>query len=148
VSLRRSGVTLLPLGLRGISKDVGREDDVLFRLVPLIPDHRRGVWGRDGAVDGAVGVSCGATDEARDPDGEAVVDRSVGGVEGARDQPNNDVRMAVDDGPVGGDGLVIGGSSLAISEHVCSLMEGSTSTDAMTPNRPFTCVEDFKKGIR
>lgn len=115
--------------------------------MPLIPDDRRGVRG----VDDAPGVSCccGATEEARDQEGEAVVDRSEGGAEGARDQPNNDVRMAVEDGSVGGDDLVIGcSSSLAISDPVCSLMEGSASTDAMIPNRFFTCVEDFKKTIR
>jgi hypothetical protein len=103
----------------------------------------------DGAGDGAAGVSCGATDEARDQEGEAVVDRSEGCAEGARDQPNNDVRMAVEDGSGGGDDLVISGSSsLATSDPVCSLMEGSASTDAMTPNRLFSCVEDFKKAIR
>jgi hypothetical protein len=36
-------------------------------------------------------------------EGEAVVDRSEGGMEGTRDQPNNDVRMAVEDGSGGGD---------------------------------------------
>jgi len=117
----------------------------------LIPDDRRGVWGLygavdstvDGAVGGAVGVSCGATDEARDQEGEAVVDRSEGGTEGARDQPNNDVRMAAEDGSGGGDDLVIGGSSsLATSDPVCSLTEGSASTDAMIPSKLFTCVED------
>ena len=119
----------------------------------MIPDDRRGVWGLNGAVDGAAGVSCGETDEARDEardqEGEAVVDRSEFGAEGARDQPNNDVRIAVEDGSGGGDDLVIGGSSsLATSDPVCSLMEGSASTDAMTPNRLFSCVEDFKKEIR
>jgi hypothetical protein len=127
----------------------------------LTPDDRRGVWGLYAAVDGAVngavggvgdgaeGVSCGATDDARDQEGEAVVDRSDGGAEGARDQPNNDVRMAVEVGSGGGDDLVIGGSSsLATSDPVCSLMEGSASADAMTPNRLFSCVEDFKKAIR
>lgn len=122
----------------------------------MIPDDRRGVWGLNGAVDGAVdgvaGVSCGATDEARDEardqEGEAVVDRSECGAEGARDQPNNDVRIAVEDGSGGGDGLVIGSSSLTTSDSVCSLMEDSASTDAMTPNRLFSCVEDFKKAIR
>jgi hypothetical protein len=102
-----------------------------------------------GVGDGAEGVSCGATDDARDQEGEAVVDRSDGGAEGARDQPNNDVRMAVEVGSGGGDDLVIGGSSsLATSDPVCSLMEGSASADAMTPNRLFSCVEDFKKAIR
>jgi hypothetical protein len=96
----------------------------------------------------SVEVSCGATEEARDQEGEAVVDRSEGGAEGARDQPNNDVRMAVEDGSGGGDDLVIGGSSLAISNPACSLIEGSASTDAITPNRLFTCVEDSKKAIR
>ena len=96
-----------------------------------------------------MGDSCGATEEARDQEGEVVVDWSVGGAEGARDQPNNAVSMAVGDGSGGGDDLVIGGSSsLAISEPACSLMEGSASTDAMIPNRLFTWVEDFKKGIR
>jgi hypothetical protein len=119
----------------------------------LIPDDRRGVWGLKGAVDGAARASCGVTDEARDEardqEGEAVVDRSDCGAEGARDQPNNDVRIAVEDGSGGGDDLVIGGSpSLATSDSVCSLMERSSSTDAMTPNRLFSCVEDFKKAIR
>jgi hypothetical protein len=45
----------------------------------------------------------------------------------------------VEDGSGVGDDLVIGGSSsLAISGPVCSLMEGSASTDAMTPKRLFT----------
>jgi hypothetical protein len=96
-----------------------------------------------------VGVSCGATEEARDQEGEAVVDRREGGAEGARDQPNNDVRMAVEDGSGGGDDLVIGGSSsLAIANSICSLIECSASTDAITPNKLLTCVEDFKKAIR
>lgn len=103
----------------------------------------------DGAGDDAKGVSCGATDEARDQEGEEVVDRSEEGEEGARDQPNNDVRMAAEDGSGGGDDLVIGGSSsLATSDPVCSLMKGSASTHAMTPNIFFICVEDFKKAIR
>jgi len=111
----------------------------------LIPDDRRGVWG---IVD-AAGVSCGATEDARDQEGEAVVDRSEGGADGTRDQPNNDVMIAVEDGSGGGDDLVIvGSSSLAPSVPVCSLMESSVSTDAMIPNRLFTCVEDFKKAIR
>jgi hypothetical protein len=119
----------------------------------LIPDDRRGVWGLNDAVSGAAGVSCGETDEARDEardqEGEAVADRSEFGAEGARDQPNNDVRTAVEDGSGGGDDLVVGGSSsLATSDPVCSLMEGSASTDAMTPNRLFSCVEDFEKEIR
>jgi hypothetical protein len=67
------------------------------------------------------------------------VDRSEGGAAGARDQPNNEVRMAVEDGSGSGDNLVIGGSSsLATSDPVCSLMEGSASTDAVIPNRLFT----------
>jgi hypothetical protein len=129
----------------------------------LIPDDRRGVWGLYGAVDGAVngavdgvgdgagdgtaGISCGATDDARDQEGEAVVDRSEGGAEDARDQPNNDVRMAVEDGSGGGDDPVTDGSS-SLTTPVRSLMEGSVSTDEMTPNRLFSCVEDFKKAIR
>lgn len=122
----------------------------------MIPDDRRGVCGRDGAVggvvdgavvDGAAGVPCGATDEARDQEGEEVVDRSEGGADGARDQPKNEVMMAVVEGSGGGDDLMIGDSpSLATSDSVCSLMEGSASTDAITPNRLFSCVEDFKKG--
>ena len=103
----------------------------------------------DGAGDGVEGVSCGAMDEARDQEGEAVVDRCEGGTEGARDQPNNDVRMAAEVGSGGGDNLVmVGSSSLATSDPVCSLMEGSASADAMTPNRLFSCVEDLKKAIR
>jgi hypothetical protein len=113
----------------------------------LIPDDRRGVWG----IDDAAGVSCGATEDARDQEGEAVVDRSEGGTDGARDQPNNDVRIAVEDGSGGGPDLVIvDSSSLApsVPVPVCSLIKGSASTDAMTPSRLFTCVEDFKKAIR
>ena len=144
MSPRRSGATL-PLGLQGIavSSDVGREDGILSWLVP-IPDDRRGVRGI-----GDAGVSCGATDEARDQEGDAVVDKNEGDTEGARDQPNNDVRMAVEDGSGGGDDLVIDGpSSLSLSDPVCSLIDGSASTDAMIPNRFFTCVEVFKKVIR
>jgi len=93
-----------------------------------------------------VEVSCGATEEARDQEGEAVVDETAAGAGGARDQPNNDVRMAVEDGSEGGDDLVIGASSSpACSDPACSLMGGSVSTDAMTPKRLITCVEDYRK---
>ena len=45
----------------------------------------------------------------------------------------------MEDGSGGGEDLVIGGSSsLKISGPVCSLMEDSASTDAMTPKRLFT----------
>ena len=75
------------------------------------------------------------------------MDRSDG-ADGARDQPKNEVMMAVEDGSGGGEDLMIGDSpSLASSDSVCSLMEGSASTDEITPNRLFSCVEDFKKEL-
>jgi len=62
---------------------------------------------------------------------------------GARDQPNSEVRMAVEDGSGGGDDPVIGGTpSPAFSDPACSLIEGSASTEAMIPKRFLTCVED------
>jgi len=88
-------------------------------------------------------VSCGATEEARDQEGEAVVDKTAAGAGSARDQPNNDVRIAVEDGSGGGDDLVIGASSSpTCSDPSCSLMEGLVSTDAMIPKKFFTCAED------
>jgi len=140
VSLRRSGATLL-LGLEGIgvSHDAAREDGVLSRLTPPSPDGRRGVCGKVGAAE----VSCGATEEARDQEGEAVVDETATGTGGARDQPNNDARIAVEDGSGGGDVVVTSASSSpACTDPACSLMEGSVSTDATIPKRLFTCVED------
>lgn len=90
-----------------------------------------------------MGVSCGATEEARDQEGEAIVDGKEEIAGGARDQPNSEVRMALDDGSGSGDDLVIGGTpSPAFSDPACSLIEGSVSTEAMIPNRFLTCVED------
>jgi hypothetical protein len=88
-----------------------------------------------------LGVSCGATEEARDQEGEAVVDGKEEIAGRARDQPNSEVRMAVEDGSGSGDDLVIGGSP-TFSDPACSLIEGSVSTEAMIPNRFLTCVED------
>ena len=65
------------------------------------------------------------------------------GAGGARDQPNNDVRMAVEDGSGVGDDPVIGGSpSPAFSDPACTLIEGSASTEEMISKRFLTCVED------
>jgi hypothetical protein len=64
---------------------------------------------------------------------------------GARDQPNNDVRIAMEDGSGSGDDLVICGSpssSLAFSDPACSLIGASASTEEMISRRLSTCVED------
>jgi hypothetical protein len=70
------------------------------------------------------------------------MDGREGGAGGARDQPNIDVRMAVDDGSGGGDDPVIGSPSPAFSDPACSLIEGSVSTEEMISKRFLTCVED------
>jgi hypothetical protein len=71
------------------------------------------------------------------------MDGREGSAGGARDQPNIDVRMAVDDGSGGGEDLVICGSpSPAFSDPACSLIGGSASTEEMIPKRFLTCVED------
>jgi hypothetical protein len=62
---------------------------------------------------------------------------------GARDQPNNDVRIAMEDGSGRGDDLVICGSpssSLAFSDPACSLIGASASTEEMISRRLSTCV--------
>jgi hypothetical protein len=138
VSLRRSGATL-PLGLQGtdVSNDTTR-DGVIGVALPS-PDSRRGVGGTDGATD----ASRGGMEEARDREGEQVVED---GTEGTRDQPNSDVRMEVDDGS--GARKIGCSSSDPFSEPVLSLVEGSVSTDAMTAKSDCTCVEDCTKVIR
>ena len=56
--------------------------------------------------------------------------------EDTRDQPNNEVRMALEDGPGGGDSFCMGESSSArFSGPVFSLKIGSSSTDAITDIR-------------
>lgn len=98
-------------------------------MLLLRPEGRRGVTG------GVKVNSAGATEEARDKKGEGVVD--CGGTEGTtRDQPNNDVRMALEDGPGGSDSSGIDDSSSAgFSGPVFSLAGDSVPTDAMTDRR-------------
>jgi hypothetical protein len=80
------------------------------------------------------GFSTGATEEARDREGEAVVDGGKGCVDDTRDQPNNEVRMALEDGP-GGGGSCMGDSSSGLSDP---LEVGSSPTDAITDRRAWT----------
>ena len=89
--------------------------------------------------------SAGATEEARDKKGEGAVD--WGYTDSTRDQPNNDVRMALEDGPGGGDSFCIDDSSSAgFSGPVFSSVGDSAPTDAITDRRALTWVEDCNKG--
>jgi hypothetical protein len=85
--------------------------------------------------------SAGATEEARDKKGEGVVD--WGCTDDTRDQPNNDVRMALEDGPGGGASFCIDDSSSGgFSSPVFSSAGNSAPTDAITDRRALTWVED------
>ena len=96
-------------------------------MLLLRPEGRRGVTGKDGVE----GFSTGATEEARDREGEGV----MGCAEGTRDQPNNDVRIALEDGS-GGYSFCMGVSSSAgFSGPVFSVARGSAPTDAKTDRR-------------
>lgn len=64
------------------------------------------------------------------------MDWGKGCAEGTRDQPNNDVRMALEDGPGGDDSFCIDDSSSArFSGPVFSLADDSAPTEAMTDRR-------------
>lgn len=131
-SLRRSGVTL-PRGLHSSESDARRIGVLGWVVLLLRAEGRRGVRGR-GRVE-VEGLSTGATDEARDREGEAVVDGGKGCVDDTRDQPNNDVRMALEDGPGGDDSCMGDSSSAGLSGP---LEVGSSPTDAITDRRAWT----------
>jgi hypothetical protein len=141
-SLRWSGVTL-PRGLHGVGVS-GNEVGVLVWVVLLLrAEGRRGVRGGGGVKEN----SAGATEEARDKKGEGVVD--WGCTDDTRDQPNNDVRMALEDGPGGGASFCIDDSSSGgFSSPVFSSAGNSAPTDAITDRRALTWVEDCIQEMR
>ena len=64
------------------------------------------------------------------------MDESKACTEDTRDQPNNEGRIALEDGPGGGDSFHMGESSSAgFSGPIFSLKIGSSSTDAITDIR-------------
>jgi len=132
VSLRRSGDTLGGLKRLGVSSNNARWVGVLVRVVLLCLTGRRGVRGSGSADE----ISAGETEDARDVYGERLVDWGDGCAEATRDQPNNDERMALEDGTGRVDSCWIDDSSSAgFSGPTFSLAGDSAPTEAITDRK-------------